>query len=346
MSTSSQHAQKNLGIYIVIGAVLLGLILVAGGGAFISYTEAKKDNDAYEVASAGGSKPHFEAYLARFPGGKHVQSAQKALDDLDWQTAPRTIAGYSGYLKAHPNGSHAPEAREKVDAMAWESLGARGDILGMRRYLDQFPEGRHAKTARAKIDEQLSCNRAYAQRELAQVANLSGLVEASSEGASNLISRKQGTAYSTTQFSGNTATTYHHDGSYNSQDGVEVRYRITNDSKFLVFSRVEGTVSFRTKAGVFWRGLVGGWLGAAVGAARDPNNGMNEGAVAGAKKGYEMAKHSEAVVVAQALSPGESYHGRAYLKAKYKVMNSEFKAERIHATISEAMVEKKIAPGC
>lgn len=346
MSAAVSSEQKNLGPYIIVGAVLLGVILVVGGGTFSDYAESRKDNDAYALATKGGSKDHFDSYLSQFPNGKHAQSAKSALDELDWQATPQSVSGYTAYLKVRPNGTHANDAREKLDNFAWESLGVRGDTRGMRRYLEQFPEGRNAKAARAVIDKKLSCNRAFAQKELAAVNGAGGLVDAGSEGASNLTSRKQGSAYSTTNFSGNTATTYHHDGSYTSQDGVEVRYRITNNSKFLIFSRVDGTVSFRTKAGVFWRGLAGGWLGAATGAARDPNSGMSEGAVAGAKKGYEMAKHSEAVVVSKALGPGESHHGVAYLKAKYKVMNSEFKAERIQATISDAMLEQKTAPGC
>lgn len=346
MVSTVQPEQKKIGLYILGGAVLAALILLGGGGGFYFYVEAKKDNDAFALAQAGGTPSHYQTYLAQFPTGKHVPTVQKTLDELEWQATPRNVAGYTSYLKNRPNGIYAREAREKADDLVWASHGARGTVAGMRQYLELFPEGKNAQQARTQIEAKLTCNRTYAKQELAKVESLSGLVAANSDGASNLVSRKQGTAYSTTHYSGNYATTYHHDGSYSSQDGVEVRYRITNDSKFLVFSQVEGTVSFRTKAGAFWRGLAGGWLGAAVGATRDPNNGLNDGAVAGAKKGYEMAKHSEKVVISQSLAPGETYQGRAYMNAKYKVLNSEFKAERIRASISEAMLERAVAPGC
>ena len=34
------------------------------------------------------------------------------------------------------------------------------------------------------------------------------------------------------------------------------------------------------------------------------------------------------------------------MKARYKVLNSEFKAERIRAVISEPLLEQTTAPGC
>jgi len=345
MNTSGAERGK-LGLYIMLGAVLFAVILIGGGVGAYFFLEWRKDTQAYERAEAGGGKSHFEAYLTEFPNGSHVRKAHLAIDELDWQAAPKNVAGYLAYLKLHPRGLHASEAREKADDLAWDSLSRRGSVLALEEYLETFPEGRNAQQAKALVEKTLACNRAYARAELAKVGGLEGLVDAGAEGASNLYSRRQGAAYSTTHYSGNTATTYHHDGSYTSQDGVEIRYRVSNSSKFLIYERVEGEVSFRTKAGVFWRGVVGGWLGAAVGASRDPENGLKDGAVAGAKKAYEMASHKEKVVITQPLGPGETYNGRAYLRAKYKVLNSDFKAEKIHAIIAEPLLKQKIAPGC
>lgn len=346
MVHENNGSNRNIGLYIIAAAMLSVVLLSAIGAGFYFYLESKKDSDAYFAAKTGGNKINFQRYLDQFPSGKYVADAQLAMDELDWQATPKNVAGYIAYLKERPTGTHAQEARQKADDQAWEEYGVKGGISGLRRYVEMFPDGKNAQLAKNKIEQRLSCNRAYAQNELSNAQRNGGAVQAESDGAANIYSRKQGTAYSTTHFSGDTATTYHHDGSYTSQDGVEVRYRISNNSKFLILDRVEGTVSFRTKAGVFWRGLVGGWLGAAASATKDPDRPINEGAAAGAKKGYEMAKHSESVVITQTLAPGETYQGRAYLSSKYKVLNSEFAVGRIQARISESLLEKKNAPGC
>jgi len=337
---------NRIGRYILLGALVFALVIVGGGFAGYVYIESRKDNEAYERALAGGSKAHLNAYLAEYPGGRHVGQAHRAIDELDWQATSKNVPGYLAYLKLHPQGAYAAQAREKADDLTWDHLNRRGNIAALEEYLDVFPEGKSASLARGQIEKKLACNRSYAQQELAKLQAQGGLVDAASEGAENRYSRKQGTAYSTTHFSGKTATTYHHDGSYTSQDGVEIRYRVTNGSRFLVYERIEGEVSFRTKAGVFWRGLLGGWIGAGVGSARDSQNGMQDGAVAGARKGYEMASHKDKVVITQRLGPGETYSGSAYLRAKYKVLNSDFKAERIQAAISEPLLKRNTAPGC
>jgi hypothetical protein len=364
----------------IAAVVVCLLVILAGGYGLFSYLEGKKDDDAFRAAlagggieqlesylslyplgrhvsearramddkafrraEAGGTISHYETYLRQYPEGHHLQEAKQAIEDIDWETTPKNIDGYLAFLKKHPAGKRAAEARNSAETMAWEKFGNQGAIVGLQQYVDLFPQGAHTDEAKAEIDRKLTCNRQYAQDELARIKASKG-IEASSTGASNVISTKRGSAYSNTTYSDNTATTYYHDGSYSSQDGVTVNYRIRNNTQFLVFNRIEGVASFRTKAGVFWRGFAGAFLGGTW----NESNGKDtiEGMKAGAKKGYDMARHSEKIVIDKNLAPGESYQGSVYMKAKYKVLNSEFQAERIDASISESMLVQRNAPGC
>ena len=403
-------------LVILASAVLVALILLAGGWGILVYMDDSKDDRAYAAAQTGGDIRHYQAYLTQYPLGRHVREADWAIEDLEWQAVPKSLSGYmdylkskptgrhakeartkaddlagltytgegnvsglrqyleifpqgrkaseaktaieelewqavpknvSGYiayLKSYPNGRHAEEARIQADDLAWSDYAGKGNVSGLRQYLEIFPEGMKADEAREGIERKLRCNRAYAEKELMEVAKLGGVVEAKSDGASNQFSTRQGRAYSNTYFNSGSMTTYYHDGSYTSQEGVEVRYHINNNSRFLVFNSVEGTASFRTRAGAIAKGLLGAWLGGAALAAQGKST--DEALVGGAKKGYDWARHSQKIVITEAIQPGHSYAGRVSMKAKYKVLNSEFKAERIRAVISEPLLEQTTAPGC
>ncbi|MDR2164372.1 MAG: hypothetical protein LBO79_01810 [Zoogloeaceae bacterium] len=332
-------------LYIVIGAMVFALTLVGGGWGVYVYLGSKEDSDAYALAKKNGDKSDFEEYLARFPNGRHVSDTKRSLDDLEWKVVPKTLHGYTAYLESHPNGAHAEEARKQVDSLAWEEYG--DSVSGMTKYLELFPSGKNAELAKSKIEKKLSCNRAFARRKQELVNSGKGGTDSGSEGAENIYSRKQGTPTAHTQFSGGTATTYYHDGVYTSQDGVEVRYRIANNTKFLVFRRVEGEIFFRTRSGVFWRGMAGALFGGAWNAAKAGRSEVGASdMIAGAKKGYDRAKRTKNITITQTLRPGEIYRGSSYQPAKYKVLNSGFQVKKIQAEISEDLVKTRTAPGC
>jgi hypothetical protein len=334
-------------LYIAIGAFIFALTLIGGGWGVYTYIEAKKDGDAYERAARNGDKNSLENYLTQYPDGRYVAEAKRSIDDLDWQAIPRNLQGYMAYLKSHPNGVHAAEARQHADNLAWIEYGDGGSIRGMKKYLEFFPSGNNADVAKSKIKKKRSCNLAFAQHELELVNSFKGGIDSGTEGAENIYSKKQGTAYSNTNFSGGTATTYYHDGSYTSQDGIEVRYRISNNSKFLVFRRIEGEISFRTRSGALWRGVAGALIGGAWNAVKNGRENPNLNDITdGAKKGYDKAKHIDKVVISQILGPGEVYRGRSYQSAKHKVLNSDFQIKKIQAEISDDLVERNTAPGC
>ncbi len=329
-------------------AAVLGM---AGAGGIIGYQhyqEMRRDDQAFLVAQTGGSIDHYNTYLRLYPQGQHVIEANNGIDEAVWKSTPQTAGGLNAYLRRFPNGLHAFDAQERLDELAWTQANTQGTFASYDSYTQQFPAGRHAQEVEAKVSAMVACNTRYARNELERLRGGGNLAEAGSEGASNIYSSKQGTPTSNTYFNGNSATTYYHDGTFTSQDSIRVSYRIKNNSMFLVYREVAGTVSYRTKAGAFWRGALGAWLGAAVGSVKsdDPNQGMKDGAVAGAKAGYAAAQHSQNVTVRSSISPGSDYSGSTYVPAKYKVLNSEFKVQHIQAEIDEALLRRKVAPGC
>lgn len=328
-------------------------VFVMGGAAagvvgYQVYEDMRKDDLAFAAAKVAGTREHFEKYLIQFPEGRHTRDAMTEIEDLEWAATPKTVQGLSTFLDRHPDSLRSPEVRATLEDMVWDGARKASSISALEHYRQQFPAGRHAIEADAAIEKMVSCNRAYAAQELKALLDNRAHVSAGSVGASNVVSSKQGAPSSTTYFSGNTATTYHHDGVFTSQDGVRVNYRVTNNSLFLVYREVSGTVAFRTKAGAFWRGVAGGLLGAAIGSAtaKGPDANANEAVIAGAKKGYDAAKKTEPVTITTAIRAGESYSGSAYLPSKFKVLNSEFTVEGIRAEIDESLLRQRLAPNC
>lgn len=339
-----------LGTVIKFGmaAVVVGAVGAGGVIGYQQYQELRRDDQAFQIAQAGGSVDHYNTYLRLYPQGRHATEANNGIEEAVWKSTPQTAGGLNAYLRRFPNGLHAFDAQERLDELAWTQANAQGTFTAYDSYAQQFPAGRHAQEVEAKVSAMVACNTRYARNELERLRGGGNLAEAGSEGASNIYSSKQGTPTSNTYFNGNSATTYYHDGTFTSQDSIRVSYRIKNNSMFLVYREVAGTVSYRTKAGAFWRGALGAWLGAAVGSVKsdDPNQGMKDGAVAGAKAGYAAAQHSQNVTVSSSISPGSNYSGSTYVPAKYKVLNSEFKVQHIQAEIDEALLRRKVAPGC
>lgn len=331
-----------------IFAVVVGVTAAGGVVGFQQYQEISRDDQAFAIARSGGGVDHYNSYLRLYPQGRHVVEANNGIDDAVWKNTPQTVGGLGSYVRRFPNGLHLTEAQDKMDELAWSSASAQGSIAAYDTYVQQFPAGRHAEEAESKISARVACNTRYAQSELERLRGGSDLAAVGSDGAQNVYSTKQGTPSSNTYFSGNSATTYYHDGTYNSQDGIRVSYRIKNNSMFLVYREVAGTVSYRTKAGAFWRGAVGAWLGAALGGAKsdDPNQGMKDGAVNGAKAGYAAAEHSQNITIDTAIAPGAAYSGSTYVSSKFKVLNSDFKVQHIRAEIDEALLRRKVAPKC
>ena len=119
----------------------------------------------------------YRAYIADFPNGRHVEDAQRLIDEFDeeaWALAEErdTIDGYEDYLESWPEGLHVTEARERIakikaeeearrksaeeaarqEAAAWRTAAEANTIPSYEGYLEKFPTGKNAPEAQTRIE--------------------------------------------------------------------------------------------------------------------------------------------------------------------------------------------------
>ena len=79
--------------------------------------------------------------------------------DAGWEDARRqdSLAAYQAYLERFPAGRHAEEARAALADLRDEESWSRAERLATpeawQRYLGDFPDGRHAEAARRRLIE-------------------------------------------------------------------------------------------------------------------------------------------------------------------------------------------------
>ena len=149
----------------------------------------------------------YRAYIADFPNGRHVEDAQRLLNEFDeeaWKLADErdTIAGYEDYLESWPEGLHVTEAKERIakikaeeearrknaaeaarqEAAAWQAAAQTNTIPSYEGYLSKYPAGKNASEAQTRIDRlraEEAARQASAADEAAwQAANATGTADA------------------------------------------------------------------------------------------------------------------------------------------------------------------------
>ena len=179
---------------------VLALFLVAGGGIWLASKvviadkvpvieradkpakdpkpQAPKSADdlAWVQALETDTVEGYRAYLAAFPNGRHIEDAQRLLNEFDeeaWVLADErdTIEGYENYLESWPEGLHATEARDRIakmkaeeearrknaeeaarqEAAAWKTAAQANTIPSYEGYLAKFPTGKNASEAQTRI---------------------------------------------------------------------------------------------------------------------------------------------------------------------------------------------------
>ena len=134
----------------------------------------------------------YRAYIADFPNGRHVEDAQRLINEFDeeaWKLADErdTISGYEDYLASWPEGLHATEARERIakikaeeearrkqaeeaarrEAAAWRTAAEANTIPSYETYLASYATGKNAAEAQTRIERL----RAEAARQQASAAD-------------------------------------------------------------------------------------------------------------------------------------------------------------------------------
>ncbi len=135
------------------------------------------DDLAWVKALEADTVEGYRAYLAAFPKGRHIEDAQRLLNEFDeaaWTLADErdTIEGYEDYLESWPEGLHATEARDRIakkkaeeearrknaeeaarqEAAAWKAAAETNSIPSYEGYLTKFPAGKNAPEAQLRIE--------------------------------------------------------------------------------------------------------------------------------------------------------------------------------------------------
>lgn len=75
--------------------------------------------DAYDLATKDFDLSMLEDYLTKFPEGIYRIKAEEALDIISWQKAKskNTIPAYEAYLEKFPNGKAVPLAKKALEGL-------------------------------------------------------------------------------------------------------------------------------------------------------------------------------------------------------------------------------------
>ncbi len=111
----------------------------------------------------------YQAYLATFPQGLFVESAQQALQQLSlakedslWEHAllEEMPSAFQQYLSAYPQGRYAEMASERLkqlteigkEEQAWAKSRQEGSLAAVEQFLHKFPDSEYAPEAKALED--------------------------------------------------------------------------------------------------------------------------------------------------------------------------------------------------
>ena len=164
------------------------------------------DDEAWVKALEVDTVEGYRAYLAAFPNGRHVEDAQRLLNEFDekaWSLADErdTIEGYEDYLESWPEGLHVTEARERIakikaeeearrknaaeaarqEAAAWKAAAETNTIPSYEGYLSKYPTGKNAPEAQTRIERL----RAEAARQQASAADEAAWTAAKATGTAD-----------------------------------------------------------------------------------------------------------------------------------------------------------------
>jgi hypothetical protein len=141
---------------VVVGVLVVLSLIVAG------LFPGVRDELAWRVATHGGEKKDYAAYLVSWPTGRHAVEARRIMEDKTWADARRenTIRAYQSYRRDYPVGRFAYEAfaqieRLKGDDRPYRLAEVQGSKTSYEKFLAEFPgHPREADARRALQDMQ------------------------------------------------------------------------------------------------------------------------------------------------------------------------------------------------
>jgi len=130
-------------------------------GQFVFHPKANEVAD-WATCQKVGTLQVFQAYLKKYPEGKHREEAEQQIaflkEESAWQQARKEnrIEGYLKYRREYKEGRYREQALEAIKELeedqAWQLACGRNTIFGYEQYLDKYPKGKYRKDAEAGMD--------------------------------------------------------------------------------------------------------------------------------------------------------------------------------------------------
>lgn len=107
-------------------------------------SDAQRELDAWDLASASKTRAAFERFVAQFPDGRYTPQARTQLAGM----APAPVAAPAPAPAPAPRAdSHNPQAEFEV----WDRASTSNRKADYEAYLRSYPNGRYIDLARAAI---------------------------------------------------------------------------------------------------------------------------------------------------------------------------------------------------
>lgn len=117
----------------------------------------------WEEALRRNDREGYAGFLRKFPKGRRVDLARKAIRDLDDEEAWKAVEtkdDLEAYLKSFPSGLHVDDAKVRLndidDFEAWSQAESTNTAASFKAYISKYPQGKHVDEARnglAKLEE-------------------------------------------------------------------------------------------------------------------------------------------------------------------------------------------------
>ena len=108
------------------------------------------DDAAWARAARANKYDDYAAYISAYsPGGRHIEDALNAADDLLWAQVDSigTRESYNAYLERFPQGRHAEQAQDNLEEIAWRQIAGGLTIDNLSEFISEFQGGRHLADA-------------------------------------------------------------------------------------------------------------------------------------------------------------------------------------------------------
>ncbi len=125
---------------------------------------------AFDHAKTSGTSAAVDAYLQRYPSGRHKNEAAQLDAELTYKEASsqKSAIAYENFLKRFPANSNTAEVRQALEELKYNSAAAADTAAAYEKFLSEYPQGQlstlassHLRAVRLKNARAAATSAAY-----------------------------------------------------------------------------------------------------------------------------------------------------------------------------------------